>query len=138
MLVRMKPLGSEEHRVVTAILRREGRVLLCHRSRDREWYPDTWDLPGGHVEGGERPQDALSREMHEELGIAVVASSEPIARVQGDDFLNTIWLIDVWTGEPVNLALREHDALGWFSAEEIRDLDLADPRMIALLDGVLT
>ena len=38
------------HDVVAGVLIRDGHVLLCHRSPAREWYPDVWDLPGGHVE----------------------------------------------------------------------------------------
>ncbi len=64
------------------------------------------NLPGGHVEEGELPRHALLREMHEELGIGITAPTAPIARVQGPDFRNDIWLIDTWTGEPVNLAPR--------------------------------
>jgi len=97
---------ADEHRVVAAILCRGDRVLLCHRHPDRSWYPDAWDLPGGHVEEGELPRHALLREMHEELGIGITAPTAPIARVQGPDFRNDIWLIDTWTGEPVNLSPR--------------------------------
>ncbi|GID92165.1 NUDIX hydrolase [Amorphoplanes digitatis] len=54
-------------RIVTALLRDGNRVLLCHRSPQRRWYPDVWDLPGGHVEPGEPPGAALARELREEL-----------------------------------------------------------------------
>lgn len=58
--------GSEEARdIVAAMLVRDGRVLLCHRCAARRWYPDVWDLPGGHVEGGESPGTALAREVYE-------------------------------------------------------------------------
>src|SRR4029450_2629954 len=56
-------------RVVAAILRRDNRVLLCHRPPERAWYPDVWDLPGGHVEHGETPTEALARELREELAV---------------------------------------------------------------------
>ncbi|WP_428833210.1 NUDIX hydrolase [Micromonospora coerulea] len=50
-------------RIVTAVLRDGDRVLLCHRSAGRRWYPDVWDLPGGHVEEGEDPKESLVREL---------------------------------------------------------------------------
>ncbi|WP_084685963.1 NUDIX domain-containing protein [Nonomuraea coxensis] len=56
-------------RFVTAVLRDGDRVLLCHRNAGRRWYPDVWDLPGGHVEEGEDPKESLVRELREELGI---------------------------------------------------------------------
>jgi 8-oxo-dGTP diphosphatase len=63
--------GSPKARIVTALLRDADRILLCHRSPRRRWYPDVWDLPGGHVEPGEMPGAALARELREELGIAI-------------------------------------------------------------------
>jgi 8-oxo-dGTP pyrophosphatase MutT (NUDIX family) len=57
----------KDHHVVAVILRRGDQLLLCHRSPGRRWFPDVWDFPGGHVELGERPEDALRREVAEEL-----------------------------------------------------------------------
>jgi hypothetical protein len=37
-----------------------GRQALVHRIHDREWFPDVWDLSGGHVEGRESPAEALA------------------------------------------------------------------------------
>ncbi len=128
---------ADEHRVVAAILCRGDRVPLCHRHPDRSWYPDGWDLPGGHVEDGELPRHALLREMHEELGIGITAPTEPIAHVVGLDFRTDIWLIDTWTGEPVNLVPEEYDELRWFNLDHASQLHLADPRMITLLSTVL-
>ena len=91
---------ADEHRVVAAILCRGDRVL-CHRHPDRSWYPDAWDLPGGHVEEGELPRHALLREMHEELGIGITAPTAPIARVQGPDFrapLTHPWVVS-WAAD---------------------------------------
>lgn len=92
----------EEHVVVAGLLRRRGRALMVHRSPQREWYPDAWDLPGGHVIAGEAPRHALARELDEELGVVADVAGEPFAGVQGADFHMDIWVIDQWTGEPFN------------------------------------
>jgi 8-oxo-dGTP pyrophosphatase MutT (NUDIX family) len=69
--------ASDRARIAAAFLRDGDRVLLCHRSAGRRWYPDVWDLPGGHVDEGERPEAALVRELDEELGITVAEPSGP-------------------------------------------------------------
>ena len=49
-------------------------MLLVHRSPTRAAYPDVWNLPGGHIEAGESSTQAITRELHEELGIVVRSS----------------------------------------------------------------
>jgi 8-oxo-dGTP diphosphatase len=127
----------EGHVVVAGLLRRRGRCLMVHRSPQRRWYPDAWDLPGGHVLAGESPDVALARELDEELGIAASVTGEPLAHVQGADFRMDIWLVDRWLGEPSNLDPLEHDALAWMTAEELCGVHVADPRLIELVDAVL-
>jgi 8-oxo-dGTP diphosphatase len=120
------------------MLRQQGRVLLCHRSPQRHWYPDTWDLPGGHVEDHEQPPQALARELWEGLGILITQpTSEPFAYVQGSDFRMDVLLVDEWTGQPSIDASEEHDALAWVNAEEALGLDLADARLPALIEAAL-
>ncbi|MEP6768362.1 MAG: nucleoside triphosphatase NudI [Acidobacteriota bacterium] len=51
----------------------EGRVLLCRMAPDRGVFPGQWALPGGGVEPGERIEDALRREVREELGIELLS-----------------------------------------------------------------
>jgi ADP-ribose pyrophosphatase YjhB (NUDIX family) len=64
---------------VSAILRWQGRVLLCRQEKPGKEY---WLLPGGGVDGGESLIEALRRELREELGIAVDAPFEgPVAIV---------------------------------------------------------
>ena len=102
-------------------------LLLCHRSRDRAWYPDVWDLPGGHIEAEESPGDALVREIQEELGVTL---SGPLGNTRSP---GRPWssrcesgLPIGWSGTPANCSPQEHDEIGWFTEREIRSLRLAD------------
>lgn len=113
------------HYVVGALLRRGDRVLLVHRSPGRAWYPDVWDVPGGHVEPGEDGPAALARELHEELGVDAHVIGEPSARVRAADFVMDVWLVDAWSGELVDAAPHEHDAIAWLTADDLDGLRLA-------------
>jgi 8-oxo-dGTP diphosphatase len=127
-----------DHVVAGALVQHE-RVLLGHRSAVRVSYPDVWDLPGGHVESGESPRDALVRELAEELGIRIIRpDASPLARlhphVQHEPSLElAIWVVTEWTGEITNCAPREHDELRWFGAHEWPALALAHPDYSTLL-----
>ena len=125
-------------RIVTALLRDGDRVLLCHRSASRRWNPDVWDLPGGHVEDGERPGAALVRELHEELGIVVAEPSGPaMHQVRGATFDMQVWLVEVWDGTPANAAPEEHDAIAWFEGAELAELRLAHESYLPAFTRVL-
>jgi mutator protein MutT len=54
--------------VVAAIIERRGRFLVCQRRRDAQ-FPSQWEFPGGKVRPGESLQQALQRELAEELGV---------------------------------------------------------------------
>ncbi|WP_430782249.1 NUDIX domain-containing protein [Actinoplanes sp. G11-F43] len=118
--------SRDRARVVAALVRDGNRILLCHRSAGRRWYPDVWDLPGGHVEDTESPRAALVRELREELGITVpLPSGPPMREISADTFEMWIWLVDAWTGVPANAAPDEHDDIRWFGASELPHLQLA-------------
>lgn len=122
-----------------AILRNGDSVLMCHRHPDREWVPDVWDFPGGHVEPSETPQQALVRELHEELGVVV---GEP--RYPPDEVLNfesestrlSVWFID-YHGPFENRAPEEHDDVRWLTVDDAAQLQLADPSYISLIERSL-
>ena len=61
--------------VVAAILHREDKILICQRRVDQP-HPLKWEFPGGKIEPGELPANALIRELREELGIEAEAGSE--------------------------------------------------------------
>lgn len=112
------------HEVVVAALVREGRVLLVHRSPNRHAFPGVWDLPGGHIETGETELAALTREMHEELGVQIATGSAiHLCRLDigrsGESVRLSAWLVGEWEGTPTNVAPEEHDEIRWFRPEEL-------------------
>ncbi len=67
-------------RVVAALIWKNGKVLICQRTR-HQTMPLKWEFPGGKIEEGEQPRDAMRRELDEELGIQAVIGDE-VARVR--------------------------------------------------------
>ena len=55
-------------RVVAALISKDGKILACQRTR-HQVMPLKWEFPGGKIEEGEQPRDALRRELEEELGL---------------------------------------------------------------------
>ena len=120
------------HEVVAALIVESGKVLLGHRSAGRPFYPDVWDLLGGHVEAGERHEATLLRELQEELGITAtewkfletLTLSLPEAAEQ---LIVHLYLVTGWRGVPFNRQPEEHSLIHWFSLAEAIQLHLADP-----------
>jgi 8-oxo-dGTP diphosphatase len=67
-------------RVVAGLIIQGGKLLVCQRTR-HQTMPLKWEFPGGKIEDGEQPRDALRRELEEELGIVAIVGNE-IARIQ--------------------------------------------------------
>jgi 8-oxo-dGTP diphosphatase len=114
-------------KVVVGALVREGRVLLGHRSPHKHAYPNVWDLPGGVIEAGESELDALTRELHEELGVQIATDSvSHLGRLTAGPSeapaLLSVWLVRDWKGSPANLAPEEHVDIGWFGLDELPPL----------------
>jgi 8-oxo-dGTP diphosphatase len=127
---------------VAGLLRDGDRILLGHRSPGRRSYPDVWDLPGGHIEAGESPPEALVRELREELAITIREPVlPPLAVVPVDDVMMAVWLVETWDGPVRNAAPDEHDALAWLDLAALEALavtDLAHPQYPDLFAAALT
>jgi len=111
--------------------REEPQILLGHRSPDRAFYPDVWDMPGGHCEPGEMPEQTLTRELREEIGV-VPTVWRWLGDLQGspdgnDTVLVHIYAVTAWVGAPVNRLPTEHTAIAWFSISDACALSLAHP-----------
>lgn len=130
---------ADRTQIAVAALVRDGQVLLAHRHPDRRWYPDCWDLIGGHVEVGESPREAVIRECLEELGVHI-HEPVPIPLTSSDPTLDMhAFLVTRWEGEPVNAAPQEHDDLRWFRPTALASLTMADPASVpSILSAIRT
>ena len=104
----------------------DGRWLM-HRRPEEKHHGGLWEFPGGKVETGENPAQALIREIREELGISLAAADlAPVcfAQEEGDSRLRPIVILLYtcarWQGEPEAL---EGGAIAWFESDEVAGLD---------------
>lgn len=104
-------------KVVAAILRREGAIFATQRGYGE--FKDWWEFPGGKQEPGETPEEALAREIREELATEI-AVDQYFMTVEYDypEFHLTMdcFLCHVTEGE---LTLLEHEAARWLAREEL-------------------
>ena len=108
--------------VAAALVRPNGEVLLAQRPEGKA-MAGLWEFPGGKVEAGERPETALSRELSEELGVAVEeAALTPLtfASHSYDDFhlLMPLYLCRTWSGD---ITPKENQAVGWVAPTDLFD-----------------
>lgn len=121
----------------TALVVREGRVLLGRRTSSVR-FAKMWDAFGGHIEPGEVPEDALRRELREEIGIEAtrfrsLGEYEDIDPTSGETFHHHLFLVTGWDGEP-RIANDEHSEIRWFHPEEVGPLDLASTLKTVIRD----
>ena len=110
--------GYKTVKVVAAVIRNGDRIFATQRGYGE--FKDGWEFPGGKVEPGEKPEDAVIREIKEELGADI--------RVTG--FLTTVehdypqfhLSMDCFLAEPedgTKMTLLEHEAAKWLSFDEL-------------------
>ncbi len=126
-------------RVVAAMVMEAGQVLLARRGPGMD-LAGCWEFPGGKIESGEGPAEALVRELEEELGLRVRADSW----VANSDFSNADgrrirlegWLATHVAGEP---RAQEHDGWCWIQPGRIPSACLApadQPLLAALIEAL--
>ncbi len=115
--------------VAVGIIIHQGLVLACQRRSDVA-YPLKWEFPGGKIEDGESPQEALRRELKEELDIDATIGTE-LHRQEWDYSANGApgafrvfyLLVDSFRGRILN---RTFQQVRWVSAEELSRMDILE------------
>ena len=117
--------------VVAAVIKMDNKIFATQRGYGE--FKGGWEFPGGKIESGETPQEALVREIKEELG-ATIKVGNLIDTVEYD-YPNFHLNMQVFWGEVISgkLVLKEHQAARWLSVHEIdsvnwlpADLELVD------------
>jgi len=123
-------------RVVAGLIEGDHGVLLACRRPEGKHLAGKWEFPGGKIEAGESPSEALIRELQEELGVKVV-TGDTLSAVVHDYGRGPIELIPlrcrIVEGTPTP---HEHSELRWCTTNELAELDLAEADLPILAEWV--
>jgi 8-oxo-dGTP diphosphatase len=125
-------VGAALVRAVDHVLDESALVLLGRRAANREFYPDVWDVVGGYLGPGETSEQALLRELREEIGVTPKAWAslgefrESLPGGNGSIVLH-LYAVTSWNGTPRNLSPEEHSEVSWFAVEGASRLTLVHP-----------
>ena len=126
--------------VAAALVDSDGRVLIAQRPEGKS-MAGLWEFPGGKIEADERPEDALIRELKEELGIAVkeacLAPFTFASHTYGAfHLLMPLYVCRRWDGTPQP---HHHAALKWVRPKDMKDYPMpaADLPLIPMLRDLL-
>jgi 8-oxo-dGTP diphosphatase len=113
-------------RVVAALIFRDERILVCQRTR-HQTMPLKWEFPGGKIEPGEQPREALRRELQEELGIEATIGEE-VARIRhayknGAAVELRFFSVREYKGEVENIIFKD---MRWASRSELPSFDFLE------------
>ena len=120
--------------VVAALIIRQDNVLICQRTKHQP-LPLKWEFPGGKVEPGEQPKEALHRELEEELGILAEIGAE-VATIQhtygnGNAVELRFYLVEQFAGEIQNRIFRD---VRWVRKEDLPGFDFLEADVALVKD----
>jgi 8-oxo-dGTP diphosphatase len=126
--------------VACALVDADRRVLIAQRPEGKE-MAGLWEFPGGKIEPGETPEEAIIRELEEELGISTKqACLAPLAfasfAYESFHLLMPLFVCRKWSGNP---RPTEHAAVKWVQPQRLREYPMppADEPLIAHLCDLL-
>ncbi len=119
---------------VFLVLERDNQVLLMRRA-NTSWHNGDYNLPAGHIDGGEANTTATIREGLEELGVAITKEDLEFALLihglfsDGKEYYNVFFRVSRWEGDPEIRESDKCDALDWFDINELPDNLTPNTRM---------
>jgi 8-oxo-dGTP diphosphatase len=141
--MQMDDAGASSRRLLlvaaAALIDASGRVLLTQRPQHKQ-LGGLWEFPGGKVEPGEAPEDALIRELKEELALTVEPDAlDPYAFASHayPDFhlLMPLYIVARWEGDP-KLDPSAAQAMAWVQTRDLRNFEMP-PADVVLVDRLM-
>ncbi len=122
--------------VVAALIEQDGKILACQRKRGQR-FELMWEFPGGKIEPGESPEQALARELREELGVSATVGREIYRarhRYAGTNLPLEI-IFFAATLVPSEIRSLEFEKIEWRAAQSLPELNFlaADRELVAKL-----
>ena len=138
MNIRKKEKCMKIIKVVAAVIKSlndKGQTIILSTQRGYGEFKDSWEFPGGKIENGETPQEALKREIMEELDTQIeVGTLIDTIEYDYSDFhlsMDCFWC-EIVRG---NLVLKEHENAKWLTKEQLQDVEWL-PADIKLIENI--
>jgi 8-oxo-dGTP diphosphatase len=121
-------------RVVAALIVENGKLLICQRTR-HQTMPMKWEFPGGKIEEGEQPRDAMRRELEEELGIQATVGDQVACfehmYPNGGSVELTFFVVREYAGKLEN---RIFNDMRWVELRELPGFDFLEADLTVVRD----
>ena len=111
--------------VVAAIIKKENFYLIVQRNRDK-YLGLKWEFPGGKVEPNETFQEALSREIHEELNIDINIHEQLAEEKYKDSEINIVLHYFLCSIKDGTIKLNEHEEMAWVDKKDFDKYDFVE------------
>jgi len=102
--------------VVAAFIKKDNKFLIAKKE-------DKWEFPGGKVKEGEKREDALVRELKEELNLKIKVNSF-LFKYEKDNFIFYFYSVEIEEGD---LILKEHKMVKWISFKDLKKFKFYEP-----------
>jgi 8-oxo-dGTP diphosphatase len=112
------------------------KVLLAKRTITRSNYPGIWDFIGGHCQADETFEEAVERELQEEIGVKPTEMVSLMVVDESPDFILNLFLVTKWDGDVSNKDDLEHERVEWLGLDEAKQLDFMNRYYLVALNLV--
>jgi 8-oxo-dGTP diphosphatase len=122
---------------VSAFIHTDGKVLLLKRAKDKNVFPEFWELPGGKLEYSEKPEIGIAREVKEETGLKIKVNSPyaTFSYLWGETHFVDIQFFCTIKGKSEVKISSEHQEYRWAGKNQLADLKITKQMREVILKG---